>query len=137
MGSTANSQLASASASASARSPLLSARSAAATLSTPRSPFAAAEKRTFYILESLKGGETDDLAPLQTGLDPNFVPTYNEAIKCYVGGKWQDAKMFLDMCLELKDKDKAALNLLEFMESHHFQAPAGWKGYREEGGGGH
>jgi hypothetical protein len=108
------------------------------TLPTPRLPMASgAEKRSFYILESLKGGETDDLAPLQTGLDPNFVPTFNQGTKAYVGGRWEESRAYLELALQYKPNDKAAQNLLEFMGAHHFKAPSKWRGYREEGGGGH
>ena len=37
----------------------------------------------------------------------------------------------------MKPKDKAAQNLMEFMGEHDFEAPPDWKGYRQEGGGGH
>ncbi len=62
----------------------------AASLGVPRAPLegigaagSAAKLRKFFLLDNLKGGNSDDLAPLQTNLNPLFVPTFNDAMQKY------------------------------------------------------
>ena len=44
---------------------------------------------------------SDDLAMLQQGLDPLFVPTYNDAMQLYVNGEWSYARERLEVYIEL------------------------------------
>ena len=44
---------------------------------------------------------SDDLAMLQQGLDPLFVPTYNDAMQLYVNGEWSYARERLEVYVEI------------------------------------
>ncbi len=116
----------------------------AASLGVPRAPLggvgaagSAGKLRKFFLLDNLKGGNSDDLAPLQTNLNPLFVPTFNDAMQNYVSGDWPKAASLLRVCLEMCPNDKAGHNLMEHIHAHEGKAPPDWQGYRDESAGGH
>jgi hypothetical protein len=65
-------------------------------------PSAAAEafvKAKPYFLDQLRPEDSREIASLQAGLHPDFLPLFNNAVRLYVNGQWPIAKTLLEACI--------------------------------------
>lgn len=66
---------------------------------------------------------------LQSCFGP-FKEHFEKGFKCYIQGKWQEAKQSFEYALNFKGNDIPAHVLIEVMKETGFKAPGYWKGYR-------
>lgn len=71
------------------------------------------------------------LAALQSGINTNFIPTFNRAVNHYLNGEWLQAKEAFSMAGAMRPEDDSGLVLTGIMGAHDFIPPKDWKGYRE------
>lgn len=67
-----------------------------------------------------------------------FKKRFDEGIKCYLGGKWSDARLQYFLILfsfthaeKLRSNDGPTKRLLNYMKGFEFNAPPTWKNFRE------
>lgn len=68
---------------------------------------------------------------LRKQYDPNFTSKFEEGYKNYIQGDWKEAGRIFDECLLMKPTDGPTLSLKGILEGDNYQAPKGWKGFRE------
>jgi len=68
---------------------------------------------------------------LQASFPDKFYEYFKQAIDFYVEGDWQKSSLHFHNALELRKDDPPTATLMAFMESHKFQAPSDWAGYRD------
>ena len=78
--------------------------------------------------------ETDkDYQKIREIYKEDFLDHYNQGVEYYIEGNWELARQKLLKAEQIfGDKDVPIQNLLNFMGEHHFNAPEGWRGYKEE-----
>jgi class 3 adenylate cyclase len=61
-----------------------------------------------------------------------FATEFDQAVDCYIGGEWKEAKKLLFSCLGSRNNDVAATNLIDFMAANGRgdSPPESWQGYR-------
>jgi class 3 adenylate cyclase len=59
-----------------------------------------------------------------------FKKKFEKGIKYYLEGRWQKAKIYLDECLVLDEKDKPTHVILNYIKNFNYIAPLNWKGCR-------
>jgi hypothetical protein len=64
------------------------------------------------------------------GLDPAYKAQFEEAIKYYLDGKWDDAFNLLTECKRVFPLDHPAAAILWYIEMHNMVAPSNWTGVR-------
>lgn len=77
-----------------------------------------------------------DLVELRHHISDALRAKWDVAIAAYVKGEWARAKEVLQETLAMtRNKDGPSKFLLAQIEEHGGEAPHGWLGYRDEGGG--
>lgn len=73
----------------------------------------------------------EDVAGMRKGHNPRFVEEYEEGVKCYEQGFWEEAKFHFENAERIKkSKDHPCQKLIEVMEHYKFEAPFDWDGAR-------
>ena len=69
--------------------------------------------------------------PLKQNIDPQFKISFDQGVKSYLDGKWDDAKTCLEKSNGLKSGgDKPSQLLLKVMARYEYRAPKTWRGFR-------
>lgn len=68
---------------------------------------------------------------MRKGHNVKFVEEYEEGLKCYEQGFWEEAKFHFENSERIKkSKDHPCQKLIEVMDHHKFEAPFDWDGAR-------
>jgi hypothetical protein len=67
---------------------------------------------------------------IQRSITREFFDQFEVSIVQYLDGNWEQCKVTLEACLELKNGDGPASALYDVIAASDFQAPANWPGYR-------
>lgn len=66
--------------------------------------------------------------------NPNFLPVYENGIREYIAGNWEQAEIYLKQSLELDPSDGPAKTIYAYLESQNFKAEKEgdnmWRGFR-------
>lgn len=60
-----------------------------------------------------------------------FNDLYEEGLKSYIDGRWENARQAFKKCLEIDQFDGPTKCLYNYIDEYNFIAPIDWKGYRE------
>mmetsp|Transcript_7346 Transcript_7346/g.9166 ORF Transcript_7346/g.9166 Transcript_7346/m.9166 type:complete len:915 (+) Transcript_7346:148-2892(+) len=78
--------------------------------------------------------DTDqDLRALRQHTTEEFDKIFKEGMNAYIQGEWEKARAAFENCNALKEEiggDGPSKTLLQFMDSHNFDCPPTWKGFR-------
>jgi class 3 adenylate cyclase len=64
-------------------------------------------------------------------MNDTFYEKFSYGFDKYIEGRWFEASVFLNKCLQLNEDDGPTKVLLSYMGEYNFIAPSTWKGYRE------
>ena len=74
-----------------------------------------------------------DYGKIRKKYSQEFIDTYNQAMKKYIEGEWEEAKnLFLKGENILGEKDIPSQNILNYMKEYNYYAPVDWEGYKDE-----
>ena len=71
------------------------------------------------------------LEALQEGIPQEFVKQQKLAMLNYIKGKWLDAEIQFQKCLNIKKNDGPCTKLLQVIQDSDRRAPKNWKGHRK------
>lgn len=75
--------------------------------------------------------DTDaDLTVLQSHLADDFLDRWQCGIDAYISGRWLEARIAIEACMESLPGDGPSRVLLNFMGRTDFKPPADWRGFR-------
>ena len=75
--------------------------------------------------------EHEDLSKMREPYDRIFLKNYQRAFLNYVEGNWEMAKGYFEEILaDNFPNDPLCKNHLKFMQTHDFEAPKDWPGYK-------
>jgi len=80
----------------------------------------------------------EDLMELRHMVGDKFRSIWNDGINAYIKGDWRKARDIFHETSKMGERpDGPSQFLIELIDHHGGTAPSDWKGYREEGAGGH
>merc|ERR1712232_336984 len=73
-----------------------------------------------------------ELRALQWELPPHFLPLCRKAVNTYLGGRWKEAKVLLEVTTKMTPYERQGPtgHVLDFIKSYNYECPKTWNGYR-------
>jgi hypothetical protein len=69
---------------------------------------------------------------LKTTTTPEFMESWDAALRLYMHGSWDEAKPHFERCKELVPEDGPTATLMTYLERRNWSAPKGWTGARTQ-----